>query len=709
MKELVQFCEKITNKILNKSQREWILHQFSKFQEILEQTEPKKNFKFLLKLLNQQQLLFKQEIINISDLKNEKTFQHNSGILLGTLLKKEKSSIHLGSLFLHQSEKNEIVCEILNPKMEHISEICFIQDWNYIHCSSKLPKDSPPSEEFSYLEIAQLSSIRPIPTSIPSFELGIGGFIESISPFFIQKEKLVSFYLEIMDEERIFILFSPIHLTWRNFLKIGGHIMLRNLKELESKDSHRLFITTSETSVEMDNGREGRTNKENSSLINYEGKITSILGDGVYGMDDEFLLFLTHYSLKNYGRGLRIGNTLRLSNVHPVLVDQKWIGFGACLYSDVNVIQFSESPSIYHPLIHKYSIFYSIFQEYSIVESYFMLENYKLLESHFELSHKRILKILIKLMKKKEKRIRNVSNEFIHHSSCCEMVKNDFKRLNLFDWKFQSSTLRSEDNYLIIGRVSFDLKKNLFHLHSSIHSIPFLVLSPGNGTSLQYLKSNQMIQIHYCHLINHILIIESMDNIEILEDIVEFDKHVSKQRFPLENIQITFLVKNEKEIIVECKHSIILKFKTLELFHFLQIGSSYRIYGMKREENKRINIYVEENEIRIERIENNDPGTINDVSYVLNVKKNEIISFHGMLIQKMDSKIKVRDIQSSVSLDVYFNGNVPVEWTEGSIIQFHRVSKKVSKSENVYCTIESFSLFSIEQFEFKMKTFQELK
>ncbi|CAM9422435.1 unnamed protein product, partial [Discosporangium mesarthrocarpum] len=94
-----------------------------------------------------------------------------------------------------------------------------------------------------------------------------------------------------------------------------------------------------------------------SPVVTFEGVITGLKGQaGMYalggGPQGEMKLFLQHFPCSLLGAGLRAGARVRLHNVHPVYMCGRLEGFGACLRSYIQVLEFSpRSSSSYRPLL----------------------------------------------------------------------------------------------------------------------------------------------------------------------------------------------------------------------------------------------------------------------------------------------------------------------------------------------------------------------
>eukprot|EP01134_Creolimax_fragrantissima_P000253 CFRG0253T1 len=107
--------------------------------------------------------------------------------------------------------------------------------------------------------------------------------------------------------------------------------------------------------------------------VSYSGKITSREGMpfGIYALDgkDKLYLFLTHQESTSYGRSLRVGARIRITNAHPLFDttpdgQRALIGLVCCTYSSVRVQEFSpipEAPFVpYRPQLGPFSKFKAI-------------------------------------------------------------------------------------------------------------------------------------------------------------------------------------------------------------------------------------------------------------------------------------------------------------------------------------------------------------
>eukprot|EP01080_Neovahlkampfia_damariscottae_P005433 gene5433-9246_t len=780
--EVINFYESLRNKIINKTEKKWLLEQYTTIEEIIDEKDMKRKkriFKKLLKILIKEGLL-QNDLIKIKDLKLENNFETNKGVLFGKFEKKENTKIHLGSIFLIQGEE-EIVTEIIDPKIEILNEYCLIKEWNYIPCLIELPSNSPPSIEFSYLELNNILILnekeKRNEEELDKF-ISIKGHIESVSPFFIQEEKHISFYLEIFQTKSYFILLKEDQLSLRNFLNIGDYVSLKNLKPFKIMNEFSILVSTNQTKFKKLKEEEKTKKEQNDTLINYEGKITNLLENGIYEIDEKYILFLTHYSLKNYGRGLRINSEIKLFNIHPIWLSTKrnnsfknelmmneslddlnqssgsstgdeneLIGFGLCFKSDLRIKSFSKTNSNYFPLIQKFSIFYSFFKHYSIYEFYFIFKNYKKIEKLFDLSHKKILKILnfnseMRLMNNKmtddiiQSQPRIISKEFIFHDkSTCQMIKNEnnlnliniFSPLKLMNESKEIINLKSNTNNLILGKINFsDSKiKNELKFDTSNFEISLYLISQNEDGEISKL-SNDIYLIKSCYFLNqnyflkdfkklkNCCLIVDLKNIEIINKSTNENEGEIKKRKKeneiISNEYIDIIVLYLNELLIECSNNLKIKLKSVDWLHFLNIGHSYRIFNLKKLDKL---FYIEDDkELKIKKLKTK-LKLKNEISN-LNKKNNEIVSFSGLIIsifKNENENIKIRVLDSNYlqdenklkTIDIYFK-SFPIFLKEGNTYHFYRLLKKVSKNDKIYCTIESNSFIEIIKFDDQINT-----
>jgi hypothetical protein len=89
-----------------------------------------------------------------------------------------------------------------------------------------------------------------------------------------------------------------------------------------------------------------------SRVVNYNGTLSRCVSDAVLELDGICQLYLTHYPLLDTlgGRGLRVGARLQLYNVHPIFRRHRLIGFGCCIFSHIEVEEFSPYQTYSKPL-----------------------------------------------------------------------------------------------------------------------------------------------------------------------------------------------------------------------------------------------------------------------------------------------------------------------------------------------------------------------
>jgi hypothetical protein len=91
-----------------------------------------------------------------------------------------------------------------------------------------------------------------------------------------------------------------------------------------------------------------------SVVLSYIGKITQVIDaiGGLYELDGAHELYMTYYPSPSFGGSLRVGAKVRLHNVHMLvrecyekLISRRKAVFAACMYSTVEVIEFSSFPT----------------------------------------------------------------------------------------------------------------------------------------------------------------------------------------------------------------------------------------------------------------------------------------------------------------------------------------------------------------------------
>eukprot|EP01117_Protostelium_nocturnum_P016137 TRINITY_DN6333_c0_g1_i2.p1 TRINITY_DN6333_c0_g1~~TRINITY_DN6333_c0_g1_i2.p1 ORF type:complete len:1079 (+),score=197.71 TRINITY_DN6333_c0_g1_i2:240-3476(+) len=149
-------------------------------------------------------------------------------------------------------------------------------------------------------------------------------------------------------------------MKWRSFLRIGMKLSVSHLKPTLSKGrgiltlTRRTRINQLEYSIlnkQMSSHVASVCSEEDKDyqIMNYVGIITSFLIDSIVQLDGKINLYLTHYLVNNEGRSLRIGTKIKLFNIHPIYVHQKFQGLGCCTYSHICIDEFSDDLSSSYP------------------------------------------------------------------------------------------------------------------------------------------------------------------------------------------------------------------------------------------------------------------------------------------------------------------------------------------------------------------------
>jgi hypothetical protein len=437
------------------------------------------NLKSYLSQQQQQQSICLCSVKNLLSNQQQQQQQRTNELLIGRLLPRQKTSVHVVSIFISQSEEStldkqqiedEIVCEVaaeddLNLHLSYLNHWYLFTEYRFVPSDKIITykpqnRKLPGASKFSYFEIElepskaicllQLNTKEfehvPFFPSIQQFtanmkfnngvmrqanskQYSIVGNVKSMCPIYSSqdvnsKEKHIQFVVKVIGQSlnsghtgivedssgssEYLIIFSSKHNSMLaclyNFISVRQSYLFHNLqraKVVTSNNSPNKLTTESITAVFMttvqtfllpivtkendmssqisnrsfstvfsdDNISEisdGEMNVEHAQtiLINYEGTITSVNNLYTHAtcqIDHSYTLYLTHFPMKNLGRGLRVGAVVQLYNVHPLLLPrdpldqtQKHVlhGFGCCKSSTLHIKKFSPEDSKYRPFIH---------------------------------------------------------------------------------------------------------------------------------------------------------------------------------------------------------------------------------------------------------------------------------------------------------------------------------------------------------------------
>ena len=204
----------------------------------------------------------------------------------------------------------------------------------------------------------------------------------------------------------------------REFLRTGQSFMITNLITTKEK---KILMSTKETFVSVALQKKDILLSQNESLICFEGFITAYLDQSIIELDSKLNVYFTHYSLRNFGRGLRIGSKIRIYNAHSLFQNGVLKGFVMCLYSNFQIMQFSEKDSPFIPIITKLA--WSHLSFYDFVNGERALKD---VQKKFSLSEKKNFQVVSKILKLK-KIERNYKTEFIDHQMCNVMSSSFIK------------------------------------------------------------------------------------------------------------------------------------------------------------------------------------------------------------------------------------------------------------------------------------------
>lgn len=652
--QLIKFTEHLTKKTLNQTTYNWLNQLFHDVQKIIDTTNISKTLQICKELV---QHLYTQwsshiptnlNLISLDKINNE-FVDDSDGLLIGRVITKQRTHVHIGSFFIRQ-KKCDIVCEINDAHISLVDNIFYFEKWRYIPCKKYENRLVPNFVEFSYLEIegkfcklllrenmdilylpsrkTLINHYQPLSFSNHSSNIKRGelhhlyGNISVVTPFTRQNNQVIFFI--IMNDNTI-ITFLEEQLWLRHLLRnIGSNILLTNIVPGKLGSHQKTFLTTRETKVfpfDDEDFTKIQLRPIDKQTIHYSGVITKVLGDAMFELDNEYILYLTHYSIHNYGRGMRVGSQIRLDNVHPIFNSENQLhGFGCCMYSNIIIEQFSEKNTVYEPIIHQTSRFFNVWQKLSIPEFIEFKKMYLDFQKKFNFDNE-IVDVLMKIINCQSLK-RNVLTECIDHDIACQVCK--IRNINFPNLIFISELInfsqhkktnfiqRSEDfKGVLLGVLKICEKTGTLQLYDNTGLIDLVLIQDvdiwPDGLEYDWCTRREthrlfmiqqfilVIENDTCYLQIKCSKMKSLFTIRKSESI--FDNYIDVQvsridpftetnngfRFGMECI----LFNSETSISIEINSMF-----SMGLFYLMKIGNIYRIKGVKMKIIKQKTVYI---------------------------------------------------------------------------------------------------------------------